>query len=673
MSREDRNGFLNGQLKNSKKNTFVPGVAAFFSPSGPLAQAAHYEYRPQQEKMAEEIYRSLEKKEHLIIEAPTGTGKSLAYLVPSLLYCKQFSQRGVISTHTLNLQDQLLHKDIPLLKKTFFQDFSAVLLKGRQNYFCPKRLEKVMKHASDLFSHFEINDLMRIYDWSVRTTTGDVEELDPLPPASLWSQICSEPGLCNSRSCSHNPRCFYQKFREKSAQSDLTIVNHAFYFSLLGQSVDPEFQKETGLPFGESFVIFDEAHTLEKVASIQLGFSVSKYRLLNNLARLFNPSTRKGLLLCLKESKLLTKNIEAYEQAQSLFQALGRMLVQNSLSEQRILAPLSLPHPLLDTLERLVKEISSVLINLEDKEIKEEIENCLEKISLERRALLEFVEMKIPEHVYWVELSDPSNPEGNVQLLAAPLEVGHLLQTLLYEKEISVIMTSATLQVASHFSYFQDRVGLYSRTFQLQSPFDYGRQMKIIIPKNMPDPSQSPQYEEALAYWIERLVRYTKGSALVLFTNRKTLLTMTEALGQKLTALNFPFFVQDGKTSRHKLLNLFKEAQHAVLFGMDSFWQGIDVPGESLRNVIITKLPFPAPDHPQVQAKCEKLEQQGKNAFTHYSLPEAVLKFRQGVGRLIRSKEDKGIIAILDSRILSKSYGKVFLNSIPPAPIEIME
>ncbi|QSR88239.1 DEAD/DEAH box helicase family protein [Methylacidiphilum caldifontis] len=673
MSSDGQNSLSNGKFNDPRKQDGASLISSFFSPAGPLSQAAHYEYRPQQKQMAEEIYSSLEKKQHLVIEAPTGTGKSLAYLVSSLFYCKNFSQRGVISTHTLNLQDQLLHKDIPLLKKMLAKDFSVVLLKGRQNYICPKRLEKVMRHGSDLFPSHETTDILNVYNWSLRTKTGDIEELDPLPSLQLWSQICSEPGLCNCKSCAHNPRCFYQRFREKSSQSDLTIVNHAFYFSLLGRNVDPEFQKEIGTPFGESFVVFDEAHTLEKIASSQLGFSVSKYRLQNLLFRLFNPITHKGLLLFLKNKHLIEKNIIAYEQLRLFFQSIAEIPIQHSVLEQRIINPLPLPNPLPETLDNLVKEISSEIINVQEKEIKEEIENCIEKISLEKRALLDFFEMKIPDHVYWIEITDPPSLNGNVQLLATPLDVGPLLQSLLYEKEISVIMTSATLQVANSFSYFQQHVGLYSRSLSLQSPFDYGKQMKIVIPKNMPDPSQTSPYEQALAYWIERLVRQTGGSALVLFTNRKTLSNMVNVLSQKLTEAGYPLFVQDGKISRHRLLNLFKEARHAVLFGMDSFWQGIDVPGESLRNVIITKLPFSSPDHPQVQAKSEQLEKLGFNPFFHYSLPEAVLKFRQGVGRLIRSKEDRGIIAILDSRILSRSYGKMFLLSIPSAPIETIE
>ncbi|MBW6414138.1 DNA helicase [Candidatus Methylacidiphilum fumarolicum] len=671
MSIESRNGFLNGRLENPEAKETSLDPSFYFSPSGPLAQAAHFEYRPQQKQMAEAIYKSLQKRKHLIVEAPTGTGKSLAYLLAALCYCQKNAQRGVISTHTLNLQDQLLHKDIPLLKKIFPKEFSVVLLKGRQNYICPKRLEKVLKHATDLFPSFEMTEIMRIYDWSVRTQTGDIEELHPLPSFNLWSQICSEPGICHPRNCANNPRCFYHLFREQSAHSDLTIVNHALYFSLLGRTTDSQLQKEEGLPFGENFVIFDEAHTIEKIASNQLGFSTSKFRLQNLLFRLFNPITHKGLLLFLKDSNFVPMVHKAYQEVGSLFKSIAENLVKLSIQEHRILEPIPLPNALPETLNTIVEKLSHAVANLPDKEIKEEITNCIEKITLESNAIINFFEMRIPDHVYWIELEEP-NPESNVQLLATPLDVGPLLQSFLYEKEVSVIMTSATLKVANSFSFFQNRVGLFSQTLSLESPFDYGRQMKILIPKDMPDPSSS-FYEAALAFWIERLVKQTAGSALVLFTNRKTLANMVEALSSKFAELGFPLYVQDGKTSRHKLLKLFKEAKHSILFGMDSFWQGIDVPGDSLKNVIITKLPFSSPDHPQVQAKCEKLEKQGLNAFVHYSLPEAVLKFRQGIGRLIRSKEDKGIVAVLDSRILSKSYGKIFLNSIPNTPIEIIE
>ncbi|MGD9896688.1 MAG: ATP-dependent DNA helicase [Candidatus Methylacidiphilaceae bacterium] len=652
-------------------HTLADEAQAFFSPSGPLSAARHFEFRPQQQSMARAVAEVLEEKAVLAVEAGTGTGKSLAYLFPALRCARELGERGVISTHTLNLQAQLFRRDLPLLLRTLSDSFSVVLLKGRRNYFCPRRIDQALRYGGDLFALRESEEIARIARWSFETKTGCWEELDPPPEPGLWNRLCSEPQLCTARSCQDNPRCFYQRLRDRSAEADLTIVNHALFFSLLagGLGSDPS----EDLSFAKDFVIFDEAHQVEAVAARHLGLSLSEGQTRSLLQRLYHPRTGRGLLALLRASDSIRKTKDTLASLAALFESLRAAVSGSKTREVRILRPDFVPNLLDVPLAELAESLLDAASEAADRDLKREIEDHARKTAGLRASFSAFLDQSLSDHVYWIEPQDSGSAEGT-RLAAVPLSVAPLLERLLYQEGRSLVFTSATLTIGGNFHYFQKRLGLREpRTLILDSSFDYARQMKVCVPRRMPDPSESAGYEAALEAWIRHFTAESRGSAFVLFTNRRTLLSLASRLAPFFERKGFPLLVQDGIADRHRLLERFRASPGAVLFGADSFWQGVDVPGEALSCVILTRLPFGTPDHPLAQARAEQLQAAGNDPFLSYFLPEALLKFRQGIGRLIRSREDRGTVVILDSRILTKRYGRSFFDVLPDCPVEILD
>jgi ATP-dependent DNA helicase DinG len=669
-SRSERNGRCS-QPPADAHSSPADEAEEFFSPRGPLSAARHFEFRPQQGQMARAVAEALSEKAVLAVEAGTGTGKSLAYLFPALRCAHNLGQHGVISTHTLNLQAQLFGRDLPLLLRTLSDSFTVVLLKGRRNYFCPRRIDQALRYGGDLFALRETEEISRIARWSFETTTGCWEELDPPPEPRLWSRLCSEPQLCTARSCQDNPRCFYQRLRDQSAEADLTIVNHALFFSLLagGLGSDPS----EDLSFAKDFVIFDEAHQVETVAARHLGLSLSEGQTRSLLQRLYHPRTGRGLLPLLRAGDSIQKTKEALTVLTSLFDRLRDAVSGSQSREVRILRTDLVPNVLDAPLAELAEAIQDAAAEATDRDLKREIEDHARKTVSLRAAFAAFLDQSLPDHVYWIEAQNGDSPEGT-RLAAVPLSVAPLLERLLYQGERSLVFTSATLTIGGSFHYFQKRLGLHEpRTLVLDSSFDYVRQMKVCVPSGIPDPSETTGYEAALEAWIRYFTTQSRGSAFVLFTNRRTLLSLASRLAPFFEEKGFPLLVQDGIVDRHRLLERFRSSPGAVLFGADSFWQGVDVPGEALSCVILTRLPFGTPDHPLAQARAERLQAAGSDPFLSYFLPEALLKFRQGIGRLIRSREDRGTIAILDSRILTKRYGRSFFGVLPDCPVEILD
>ncbi|WP_202214444.1 ATP-dependent DNA helicase [Methylacidimicrobium sp. AP8] len=620
--------------------------------------------------MAQAVAAALEEKAVLAVEAGTGTGKTLAYLFPALRCARKRGERGVVSTHTLNLQAQLFHRDLPLLRK-LTGPFTAVLLKGRRNYFCPRRIEQALRYGGDLFAPGEADEVARIARWAFATETGCWEELDPPPEPGLWSRLCSEPQLCTARSCQNNPRCFYQRLRERSAEADITIVNHALFFSLLagGLGADPS----EDLSFAKDFVIFDEAHQVEAVAARHLGLSLSEGQTRSFLHRLHSPRTGRGLLSLVRSGSAVRTLREVLSRLGSFFESLHAAMGGAKGREFRILRPGLVPNVLDEPLAALTEAITQAALETEDRDLRREIEDHARKTAGLRAAFSAFLDQSLPDHVYWVQTQDPGFPEGT-RLEAVPLSVAPLLERLLYAEGRALIFTSATLTLAGRFHYFQKALGLREpRTLLLDSSFDYARQMKVYVPSRIPEPSEGAGYEAAMEAWIRYFTARSGGAAFVLFTNRKTLLNMASRLAPFFREKGFPLLVQDGTADRHRLLERFRASPGAVLFGADSFWQGVDVPGEALSCVILTRLPFGTPDHPLAQARAERLQAAGSDPFLSYFLPEALLKFRQGIGRLIRSRQDRGIVAILDSRILTKRYGRSFFAVLPDCPVEILD
>ena len=658
-------------LKDSLDSDFVERVRAIFAPDGLLAKARNFEYRPQQQEMAAAIAQTLEEERHLVVEAGTGVGKSLAYLVPATLFALEKKKKAIISTHTINLQEQLLHKDIPIAKKILPVEFEAALMKGRQNYLCPRRLQRAIQNANELFNTTEQADLARLADWARATMDGTLSDLPLEPDPKVWTQVCSEAHICTAKTCGQNPRCFFQQARKRLLAADVVVINHTLLFMLLGSPEEQE-EREEGYLFPNDFLIFDEAHTIEQTASRQIGIGISQYGLRATIQRLYNARSKKGLFTVTRDAAGVTLAASLVDEADRFFSAIDeRANFKKDGREYRVREVDFVDDQITGRLAALQVRIGEVVRKTEDELLKAELQELGRRIGEAREGIAIFLQQSAEEYVYWIERTGKT--ARNITLNAAPIDVAPVLRRMLFRDDCTSVMTSATLAVGRpDLAYFRRRIGADdAEPLQLGSPFDFQKQMKLFVVRKMPDPRDAG-YSAALAEWVARFVEDTEGRAFVLFTSYRSMQQLAVEMESFFAKKKMNLLVQGKGAPRSLLLEQFKTTPRSVLFGTDSFWMGVDVPGEALSNVIITRLPFAVPDHPLTEAKLELIQARGGDAFTEYSLPEAILKFRQGVGRLIRTKSDNGIIVILDNRVVTKTYGRAFLKALPNCPVKIL-
>jgi len=649
-------------------------MVSFFGPEGNLSMSGDFEFRPQQQEMARHVSEALASSSPLIVEAGTGVGKSLAYLAPAISFALENDRKAIISTHTINLQEQLVDKDLPLLAQLIENGFSVVLMKGRANYLCPRRLKMALSNGPDLFDIDDLDELDAIRDWAEDTHDGTLSDMDFEPSMRVWSQVCSESHICTPRTCGNDNLCFYQNTRKQATMADVVVVNHTLLFTMI-EANDVLDDIGEGFVFSNDFLIIDEAHTLENVAAKQLGLRVSRSGIRFDLNRLYDVKRKRGMFQVIRFADGARCVAELNDAVNNFFGSIESSCKFSSWgNECRIRSPEVVQDTVTEHFLEVENNISIAAEKAANDSNRNEILELGRRIKGWRISINEFLEQSLDDHVYWVEKFKGS--ADNIVLNSAPIDVSGELNDLFFNKNNACVLTSATLSVGENkepIGYFKNRVGAESvNSVRIGSPFDYEKQMRIYLVKSIKDP-RSEGYESDLIHWVGHFVEKSKGRAFVLFTSYNLMNSVASKMEERIESMGYKLLVQGRKMPRNKLLNVFRQDPSSVLFGTDSFWAGVDVPGESLSNVIVTRIPFAVPDHPLTASRLEAIEENGGNSFLEYTVPEAILKLRQGVGRLIRSSSDQGIVVVLDNRILLKQYGKAFIRALPNAPVEIVE
>ena len=690
-------------------------IENYFAKDGILAKEIKgFEYREEQEEMAQYIQDAINEDRKIIVEAGTGTGKTLAYLIPSIKWAVTNKKKVIIATNTINLQEQLLLKDIPLAKSIIKDEFSHVLVKGRNNYVC-KRLfnELVLGKSIDIetFSMEAREQIEYILKWGNKTKTGDKAELPFEVYPDVWELVQSTTELCLGKKCPYRKECFYMKTRMEKMEADILISNHHVFFADLNVRAETDFDSEYLILPRYDMVIFDEAHNVESVARSYFSVEVSKIsftRLLNRIYQKKNKRKKEKSALIRVEDTVDEKNLEDSEQYIYLLNTLKEeiSILQNIgdeyFDEIRKIYETNTEAPIKKSLNNFEMTKSRFLENLREKKdiFQSKLADFL-NLMMSFNNVIDGEKDKNPEvinfnnhlkmfkayidsfkfinsfeddnYIYWLDIN---SKRTNVILTATPLNIAQKLSTVLFDNLDRLVFASATIVVNGNFDYFKKSLGLDEEDCIeaiIKSPFDYDEQMSVYIPSDIQDSENINAFVSDASKFILNILLKTNGKAFILFTSYTMLNQIYYSISKKLKDKGFEVFLH-GDKPRSQIIKEFKEAENPILFGTTSFWEGVDVQGENLSNVIITKLPFLVPTDPVVSAISKKIEEDGGNSFMDFQLPEAIIKFKQGVGRLIRKKTDSGNIFILDNRILKKRYGSLFINALPSQKnIKILE